>query len=258
QNIAWKTGTSFGYRDAWSIGLNGRYVVAVWAGNASGEGRPGLMGGTAAAPLMFRLFDLLPNTGWYNKPHDDLTEVIVCKKSGHRANQNCPDTKKALVPLSVKKNPACPYHQLVHLTPNKRYRTRRQCEPGGQVITEARFVLPPTLAWYYRKNNADYRPLPPVKPGCFDEGSTPMDFIYPNPGASMIAPIDLDGERQSIVFQVAHAHPGATVYWHLDDHFVTTTHGEHEIELSPEPGHHTLTIVDDDGNRLSRRFNIMD
>ena len=74
----------------------------------------------------------------------------------------------------------------------------------------------------------------------------------------MITPVDLGGEQQSIVFQVAHASPEATVYWHLDNSFVATTNENHEIELSPEPGPHTLTIVDDDGNRLSRHFNIID
>ena len=54
--IAWKTGTSYGNRDAWAIGCTPDYVVGVWVGNADGEGRPGLTGATAAAPLMFDVF----------------------------------------------------------------------------------------------------------------------------------------------------------------------------------------------------------
>ena len=58
KTIAWKTGTSFGYRDAWAIGLNPDYLVGVWVGNADGEGRPGLTGVNVAAPLMFDAFGL--------------------------------------------------------------------------------------------------------------------------------------------------------------------------------------------------------
>ena len=257
QNIAWKTGTSFGFRDAWSIGISGRYVVAVWAGNASGEGRPGLMGGTAAAPLMFRLFDLLPDGDWFDIPYDDLIEIVVCKSSGHRAGPSCPDTERALVPNSVRSNPACPYHRLVHLTANRRYRTSISCEPDGEVVTEAWFTLPPLMGWYYSMNNSGYRSMPPVKPGCFDDGSVPLEFIYPNPGAAVIAPVDLDGRKQGIVFRIAHAIPESSVYWHLNDTYVATTTRDHEIELSPPPGRHTLTIVDDAGNRLARNFTVL-
>jgi len=257
QNIAWKTGTSFGFRDAWSIGVNGRYVVGVWAGNASGEGRPGLVGGTAAAPLMFRIFDFLPSTGWFDTPHDDLAEIIVCPKSGHRANPDCPNPKTVLAPKSVKSNPACPYHQLVHLTPDRRYRTNRNCQPYHKIVTESRFVLPPRMAWYYNQNHGNYQHLPPLKPGCIDEEKNPMDFIYPRSGSSLALPVDLDGEKQSIVLQAAHANPEATIYWHLNDTYMGTTSGNHNIEISPIPGQHKLTIVDKQGHSVSRSFTIL-
>ena len=58
QPLAWKTGTSFGYRDAWAIGTTKDYVVGVWVGNADGEGRPGLVGVQTAAPILFDVFDV--------------------------------------------------------------------------------------------------------------------------------------------------------------------------------------------------------
>ncbi len=81
--IAWKTGTSFGNRDAWAIGTNSRYVVGVWVGNASGEGRPTLTGVTSAAPILFDVFNLLPRQRWFATPIKDLDEVEVCALSGH-------------------------------------------------------------------------------------------------------------------------------------------------------------------------------
>jgi penicillin-binding protein 1C len=191
-------------------------------------------------------------------PHDDLVEILTCRKSGHRANPHCPETDTVLVPQSVKKNPACPYHKLVHLTPDQRYRTNLDCQPDRQIVTKPWFVLPPQMAWYYNRHHGDYQHLPPFKPGCIGEETSPMAFIYPRPGSSMALPVDLDGEKQSLVFRVAHAHPDATLYWHLDDQYTTTTRGNHEIELSPPAGDHVITVVDQNGYRKSRRFVIMD
>ena len=70
--IAWKTGTSFGYRDGWAIGTSPRYVAGVWIGNADGEGRPGLTGISVAAPVLFELFGILPESGWFKEPVDEL------------------------------------------------------------------------------------------------------------------------------------------------------------------------------------------
>jgi penicillin-binding protein 1C len=256
QNIAWKTGTSYGFRDAWSVGLNARYVVGVWAGNASGEGRSGLLGGTTAGPLMFRMFDLLPTAPWFDTPHDDLKELSVCSQSGHRAGQHCPDTRIILAPVTTKGNPACPYHQLIHLTPDRRYQTRRSCQQDGEIISEPWFVLPPLMAWYYGKQNAGYQSLPPKKPGCFATTQSPMDFIYPPPGTTIMRPRDLDGIKQNIIFKVVHANPETTLYWHLNQEYLGQTFGTHSMELFPEAGHHIITLVDEEGNKLKRKFRI--
>ncbi len=92
--IAWKTGTSFGNRDAWAIGTNSRYVVGIWVGNATGEGRPTLTGVTSAAPILFDVFNLLPRQRWFDTPYKDLEEVEVCRLSGYLAKDNCPKIKQ--------------------------------------------------------------------------------------------------------------------------------------------------------------------
>ena len=89
QKIAWKTGTSFGYRDGWAIGTSPDYVVGVWVGNADGEGRPGLTGISVAAPLLFELFGFLPVSGWFKPPVDELVPAVICRQSGYLAGPNC-------------------------------------------------------------------------------------------------------------------------------------------------------------------------
>jgi penicillin-binding protein 1C len=256
QNIAWKTGTSYGFRDAWSIGVNARYVVGVWVGNASGEGRAGLLGGLTAGPLMFRLFDLLPTSPWYKVPHDDLKETQICQKSGFRASPICPETETMLIPHTIKSNPVCPYHQLIHLTPDRQFQTRKSCEPEGEIISEPWFVLPPLMAWYYSRQKPDYRYLPPEKPGCFQSSKSPIGFIYPPPGATIMRPVDFDGEQEKIVFKVVHSNPEAEIFWHLNQDYLGKTKENHEMELEPKKGEHRLTLVDDQGNKIIRKFTI--
>ena len=95
--IAWKTGTSYGNKDAWAIGINGKYVVGVWVGNANGNGRPNLTGCKAAIPIMFALFDILPSK-WFDFPIEDFEEVIVCQDTGYRASRNCEKKINVFVP----------------------------------------------------------------------------------------------------------------------------------------------------------------
>jgi len=113
--IAWKTGTSFGGRDAWAIGVNKKYVVSVWVGNANGEGRPSISGVRMAGPILFDLFKLLPKQKDLSVPYNDLEEVITCKTSGYLASPNCMQTTIKLIPNRAQKTQLCPYHQLIHL-----------------------------------------------------------------------------------------------------------------------------------------------
>ena len=90
RKVAWKTGTSYGFRDAWAIGITPEYVVSVWVGNASGEGRPGIVGVKAAAPLLFDVYNLLPPSSWFKEPLNDLKNFRICKESGFKAGNHCP------------------------------------------------------------------------------------------------------------------------------------------------------------------------
>lgn len=90
KQIAWKTGTSYGNKDAWAIGVTQDFVVGVWAGNADGEGRPNVSGLTTAAPILFDIFDILPKSSWFQKPEDEFVEVKVCSDSGYLATDKCP------------------------------------------------------------------------------------------------------------------------------------------------------------------------
>ncbi|MCB0552887.1 MAG: penicillin-binding protein 1C [Phaeodactylibacter sp.] len=259
RRIAWKTGTSFGFRDAWAIGVNPRYAVGVWAGNADGEGRPGLVGVQAAAPVLFDIFNRLPGDGaWFRAPYDDMIRLPVCRESGYRNLDICPvDTVWA--PAAATRVAACPYHQLIHLDASRQWRVDASCELPSRMQPQAWFVLPPVEEFYYRAKHPGYAPLPPFRADCAASAqSVPaMELIYPKYPTRIYLPVDLDGKLSKTVFTVAHRSPDATIYWHLDNAYIGSTTTFHSFELAPPEGKHVLTLVDEEGRRLEQPFEII-
>lgn len=256
KQVAWKTGTSYGGRDAWAIGTTPRYTVGVWVGNASGEGRPGLTGVGNAAPVLFDLFSLLPGSGWFDMPYDELLPMAICRLSGHKASAICDRVDTLYMPRSADKTEVCPYHRLVHLSADGRFRVNSSCESVGRMIARPWFVLPPSEEYYYRNYHIDYAPLPPVKPGCGEDRGRQIELIYPEHNAILYLPKGFSGKREQFVFKAAHARPDAILYWHLDDTYAGETTDHHQISFSASPGKHRLTLIDDQGNRKTISFEV--
>ncbi len=258
RKIAWKTGTSYGHRDAWAVGVTPRYAVGVWVGNADGEGRPELIGLGAAAPLMFALFDILEDTSWFQRPWQGLERIEVCRQSGFRAGPNCAERRKAWATRRALGTRPCPYCTLVHTDARKSLRINRQCAPGTELQTTSWFVLPPAMEWYYRRRHSDYTPLPPMREDCAPDQATPfISLIYPGPRSQVYIPVQLDGERGKTVFEAAHRDHQAAIHWHLDSTYLGTTREIHTMSLSPAPGRHKLTLVDESGEQLLRWFEVL-
>ncbi|MEO8416675.1 MAG: penicillin-binding protein 1C [Ginsengibacter sp.] len=259
QQIAWKTGTSFGFRDAWAIGITPKYVVAVWTGNTDGEGRAGLIGVQTSAPIMFDIFRELPSTKWFSKPQNNFAFIPVCRQSGFRANIDCPDADTVMVPKNGYRSPLCPYHKLIHLEATGSYRVTGNCESPANMIHKSWFVLTPAMEWYYKQKNHDYKPLPPFKPGCDATGTgKQIELIYPQQDAKIYVPLEIDGKRGKTIFTAACRKPGGKIFWHLDDEYMGTTVDFHQMAFNPAPGKHLLTIVDENGESVSRQFEILE
>ncbi|MEM8526762.1 MAG: penicillin-binding protein 1C [Bacteroidota bacterium] len=258
RKIAWKTGTSFGFRDAWAVGVNSHYAVGVWVGNADGEGRPGLVGVKTAAPILFDLFKLLPaDNDWFSVPYDEMKEIVVCKQSGYRPLDICKRDTVWLSKSAVKMK-ACPYHQMLHLDKTQTWQVNSDCVAPSEMIHQPSFILPPIEEFYYKSKNPSYQAAPPLRTDCEAlEEIADMQLIYPKYHAKIFVPIDLDGELSSTVFKVAHRSADTKIHWHLDRTYLGTTQHFHEMELQPEAGRHLLTLVDEKGGRLERSFEIL-
>ncbi|MGJ8591637.1 MAG: penicillin-binding protein 1C [Aquaticitalea sp.] len=256
KQIAWKTGTSFGFRDAWAIGTTKDYVVGVWVGNADGEGRPGLVGVQTAAPILFDVFDVLPNTEWFSKPFDEMAEVSICAKSGYRASQNCDEVEQKFIQVSGLKTGPCPYHVLVHLDRSQQFQVNSSCEDVNSMVHKSWFVLPPLMEYYYKAKNPFYTTLPRFRDDCLGEEAISMQFIYPKDNNTIFLPKDFDGKMNNLILKIAHSKPETLVYWYLDDTFLGTTKDIHEFAMQPTQGKHLLTVVDALGNEAKRWIEI--
>ncbi|WNH14133.1 penicillin-binding protein 1C [Thalassobellus suaedae] len=256
KQIAWKTGTSFGFRDAWAIGSTKDYVVGVWVGNADGEGRPGLVGVQTAAPILFDVFDLLPNSDWFSKPFDDMQKISICKKSGYRASQNCDDIENKFIQISGLKTEPCPYHILVHLDKTETFQVNSSCVDINNIKHKSWFVLPPLMAYYYKTKNPFYKPLPKFRDDCLGENRVSIQFIYPKENNTIFLPKDFDGKTNDLILKIAHSKPETTVFWYIDERYIGSTKDIHELAIIPKAGKHLITVVDEFGNEAKRWITI--
>lgn len=248
KQVAWKTGTSYGNRDAWAIGLTPRYVVGVWVGNADGEGRAAMTGVGSAAPILFDLFSMLPSAPqWFAEPLGDMESVAVCRRSGHRATEWCrasgdPVDTEAIPRAGMASEP-CPYHR--PLTTDS--------------TTRSWFILPPAAEYYYRQSASDYT-VPPAATAL-----RPLELIYPHHNAILYLPkgFSAGGETatERFVFRAAHRSDSATLHWHLDNRYLGTTRSAsatgHTLTVAPSAGEHWLTVVDEAGNSQRIRFTVL-
>jgi penicillin-binding protein 1C len=259
--IAWKTGTSYGLRDGWAVGVTPRYAVGVWVGNADGEGRPGLTGISSAAPILFEVFGLLDHTGWFEAPEADMVNIEVCAKSGHRAGPFCDQTRRMHIPLAGLRTRHCPYCRVIQCDESMQWRVHSGCERIGDLRPVNWFVLPAAWEWFYRSKHSDYRPLPPYRNDCQESvtgtENSSLSLIYPRRNGLIYIPVELDGKKGRTVFEAAHRDPRCLIYWHLDREFLGTTREIHQIALAPAPGFHTLTLVDENGERLEQTFEVL-
>lgn len=258
RQVAWKTGTSYGFRDGWAIGTTAEYTIGVWTGNAEGGSVPGLTGTQAAAPLLFELFNLLPKTHWFKKPEFDLRQVRVCKNDGFLATPYC-DSIIADLPLASTYGTVSPYHVRIHTDAQRYHRVSSACEAVHKIHSQNWFTLPPHIAFYYQKKHSEYKAMPNWRADClnFMTAQSPISFIYPHKNTQVYLPITLSGNRTNMISELAHQYAGSIVYWYLDQEYLGKTQQIHQMEMSPSLGKHELLVVDEEGNQQTLSFKVL-
>jgi len=259
--VAWKTGTSFGHRDAWAIGTTPQYTVGVWVGHATGKGRRNMTGVKVAAPILFDTFNLLPlNDSWFKKPVEQMKTVTLCKNDGFLANDLC-EAVDYKIPDSSHFDRVTPNHLRVHLDVTSQRRVHGNCESISNMQQKSWFVLPPDQAYYYQQHHADYKPLPEWRADCEQIHTTPVgspiSLVYPRRNTQIYIPRELAGKRGKTLFKAIHQNPHAQLFWHLDNTFLGTTQTYHEQAIWINEGKHRITLVDEKGNSVTQKFEVL-
>ncbi len=257
--VYWKTGTSYGHRDAWAAGSDGQWLVVVWAGNASQEGRPGLIGVECSAPLFFNVLSQLPFRGASFPDSDEGLEgrsADLCAATGYGKGPFCRSTVIAKVGERIP-NP-CTYCTTIQLDAAGK-RVHSGC--ADEFSDTSWVVLPPAMQWYHRKAGGRFASMPDWSDDCtgastMNDGHR-MEWVYPEGHDVVKRPRDLDGEQQSLVLELAHSREGATLYWHDNGRYLGETHGHHALEVFFGVGRHEIHVLDERGARMSSTIEVV-
>jgi penicillin-binding protein 1C len=257
KQFSWKTGTSYGHKDAWAIGLNKEYTIAVWVGNFNGDSNKNISGASSAGPIMFDILQMLPHkemNSWFELQPDDFKTISVCNLSGFRASDACPEKSDILVPYGMKPLKACEYHDFVYLSDDSNYQSCSRCWGliGGN--KKVATIYPPDVA-YFLRSKGQYVESPqshyPYCPAYKADNS--LSIIYPNLGARLFLPRDFDGNIQEVICNVGYNGPGEKIYWYLDEYFIGTTEKEHKLAVKFREGWSTIKVIDEFGAEDSQK-----
>ncbi|MBK8850816.1 MAG: penicillin-binding protein 1C [Saprospiraceae bacterium] len=259
--LAWKTGTSFGHKDGWAIGFDKKYTIGVWVGNANGKARSNLTGIHRAAPVMFEVFNHLPEPAWFETPWDDLRPAEICQSSGFLASKDCISSEARYLGSKAMDAGICPFHQKLTISQTSGKRVLKECQTDEEIQESIYFVLPPEQELYYAKSHSDFKTIPVMDERCLEGGYSPnnatFSLIYPSENTKIFTPKDLSGTLQSVVFKASHYDRKAKIFWYLDGHFLGHTIEFHTFAVKTVAGKHRLTLTDETGKEITRKFELI-
>lgn len=245
--IAWKTGTSYGRRDAWSIGFNRKFTVGVWIGNFNGHGSADLSGAGTATPLLFKIFnsiDYNSENDWFKMPKECGIR-LVCSETGKLPNDFCKNTVMDYFIPMVSPNRICDNFKLLSVSADERFSYCRYCEPENGFKRKYYEIVPPDMKSFFQTNHIPFPEIPPHHPQCdrvFEKGAPaitfPIDnmeyYIDKNDPQPLALKCETDGETQWI-------------YWYVNNKFFRKAKPSDKVFFVPEEGNVKISCADDRG-----------
>ncbi|MEM7083248.1 MAG: penicillin-binding protein 1C [Pseudomonadota bacterium] len=262
--VAWKTGTSYAFRDAWTVGVTGDWTLAVWVGNFDGSATPSLIGRKAAAPLFFALIDALqiaPSPDGHEAIPSDLNlrQVKMCASTGDLPNRYCPQTEDGWFIPGVSPIRVSNVHRPVHID----QRTgQRACYPTASTVTKIYEFWPSDLSTVFRQAGIAKRQPPTYEHACenpLNAGGTRPTITSP------LASLDYSIKPQStssdrLVLTATADADASTLFWFIDDRFIAEVNRDDAFVWSPDAsvstGLHDVLVVDDLGRSDSHAFRL--
>ncbi len=255
-SIAWKTGTSYGRKDAWSIGYNQNYTIGVWVGNFDGTGVAELNGAAIATPLLFRLFNTIDKKAakdWLVKP-EDVQFRYVCKETGKIPNDYCTETIVDYFIPDISDNKQCNHLKKVWLSADETMSYCTNCLPPNGYKTKKYPNISAELTAFYEQKNITYKKVPEHNPACTRvfEGVAPYITSLTNNSTYIIT----DKGKQQLQLQCTAANDVKTVYWYINDKFYASGTVGERILFYPEEKEIKISCADDKGRNVDIRISI--
>jgi penicillin-binding protein 1C len=250
--IHWKTGTSFGLRDAWAVGSGPRHTVAVWTGNVDNAASAELVGSEAAGPLLFDVLEALADRSRIARPEapaPDLAWIEVCAHSGHLPGPACGRRARTLAPVSAVPAATCPYH----VTHEVDVATGLAVTPGcrGEGPTEARsFVVYPSGVRRWMADNGRALPEAPSFPAGCEPGGRGVEIVRPAGGQVVVLIPGLAAAEQEIALEAETS--AEEISWFIDGELLRTAPARQRVFWTPTPGRHELVAIADGGGKARR------
>ncbi|GAA4442854.1 penicillin-binding protein 1C [Ravibacter arvi] len=245
--IAWKTGTSYGKRDAWSIGYNRKYTIGVWVGNFSGAGVPELSGANIATPLLFELFNSIQYNSpkdWFERP-DRLELRKVCSHSGAIPADGCTELVNGDAIEGISEFRRCEHLRWVFTDPDGTVSYCTYCLPAEGFEKRSYPNLAPELIAFYHKAKIPYLKIPPHNRMCqrMAEDGPPV-IVSPQEGSEYY----LQGDGGSEIQLLSQAsHDAEYVTWFVNDRLLKKTDPVSPVFLVPPLGTVKISCVDSKG-----------
>ena len=252
--VAWKTGTSYGHRDAWSIGYSPELTIGVWLGNFNGTGSPVLIGSQAAAPILFALFTALSgekSQQWFSEP-TDLNIRLVCALSGLSLSPHCPTSISDVFIPGISSVRVCHIHKSIQVNIANGERLCSSCRQGKQYRDETIAVFPAEVATWLNANGFAIPQLPAHNPDC----TRPLAGTHPiilSPARDTVYQIrsNIPSMHQKIRLSASVSGDTQDIFWFLNGELVFKGQAVEPTFLTPVVGKHELTCIDGAGRSTS-------
>lgn len=247
-DIYWKTGTSMKRKDAWSVGFKKDYTVGVWVGNFTGEGNDSIIGALLAAPIMFDIIGAIDKNDkleWIDFAEENIESIEVCRFSGYKANENCPEKKMVPILKNVYPVETCPYHRRYfvekrtdyRICPDKNYKK-------GEIVEKVFIVLPPLV-----QNIVGYGKEPSLSPDCWrKDGKDYLVILQPVDGATYVIPNDVRN-TEFIPLQGYTSSIDGNIFWFVNGEYIGKTLSGDIMNIESDKDILEIYAEDKNGNR---------
>ena len=254
--IAWKTGTSYGRKDAWSIGYNKNYTVGVWTGNFSGVGAADLSGANIATPLLFKIFNTIDydsDEAWFTQPNDcDIRQV--CSETGLIPSAYCSSlTTDYFIPL-ISSTKVCNNWQEIMISPDEKIAYCKSCAPTTGYKKKLYKIVEPDMQAWYEDNRIAYQKIPAHNPECemIFKGAAPV-ISFPVNGTEYIIN-KKDPEPLQLISKTAN--DVTKVYWYINNKFFKSCNAGEKQFFVPTEGIVKISCTDDKGRNRDIKITV--